>query len=314
MRSTFLLIFSSKILLRAAICSIAFLALAGSAFSETKEVHLVASGGGGYGPFDVDSGGRIERFIANMDGRTPGTLNLRAGFHVDSGVGVFEKLRLEVKKANQILFTSNCYSIHSPSAYSPKCSLQINITEAIADMDGNYSLTVTNNSGKRVKGFSIKKTGFDPLMPDFNSTFTNSCRAAVNLLLENAPITLEKGASVTRNLSVVTSKAGLFNIEAKWHTATLIPNVFVPLKVELLRPDGSVARSETRHSMHAPSSFQKLIIRYTSTAADAERPGRWRLRITNVSNEKIEGFDIRKGNDPNPFVPNLASTFKEECR
>jgi hypothetical protein len=286
----------------------------GNASADTTELFLEQAGGGG-GKFSIDSGGTVERFLSGMSG-FPGTIRLKAGFHVDSGIGEFEKLRLEIKKGNETVYNGSCYSIHAPSDKTPKCDLTINVSSAIADTQGNYVLKVNNNSGKRIKDFSIRKLGLDLLMPDFKSTFTPDCPDSISLGMTGLAVTLNKNSSVTREITGVGRKEGSINLSAKWHTATLIPNVFVKLKIELLRPDGSVAKSVSYYSIHAPSdkspSF-RLPMHYAMTQSDAGMPGRWKIKITNDSDEKIEGFDIEKGGDGNPFVKEFRSTYKVDC-
>lgn len=268
------------------------------------------------GKFSIDSGGTIERFLSGMT-QNQGRIRLKAGFHVDSGVGEFEKLRIEIKKGSETVFNGSCYSIHAPADRTPKCDFTINISATIANIRENYVIKVNNNSGKRIKDFAIRKLGFDPLLPDFQSTFTPDCPNSVNLDMEGATFSLEKGDSETRDLTGVVRKEGKISIKAKWHTATLIPNVFVKLKIELLRPDGTVAKSGSFFSAHAPGDKTpslRLAMTYDMTQSDAGMTGKWKIKVTNNSNDKIEGFNIEKGGDSNPFVSAFNSTYKEDCQ
>jgi hypothetical protein len=133
--------------------------------------------------------------------------------------------------------------------------------------------------------------------------------------MEGSPLTLNKDSSATRDMTGVQRKKGLISLNAKWHTATLIPNVFVKLKIELLRPDGSVATGGSFYSRHAPSDkTPRFFPYYRMTLTDAGMSGTWKIRVTNNSNEKIEGFDIEKGDDVNPFVFAFVSTYREDCK
>lgn len=293
------------------------LVFSGKAFADTTNLFLVTPGGGGTSSkFNVDAGGTIERYIDGMSG-FPGKINLKAGFHVDSGIGEFEKIRLEITKGTAAVYSGSCYSIHAPADRTPKCDLTINITSTIADTDGIYILKVINNSGKRIKDFSIRKLGLDLLMPDFKSTFTPDCPDSIKLDMEGTTLSLNKDSSATRDLTGVGRKEGKIFIKAKWHTATLIPNVFVKLKIDLIRPDGSVARSGSFYSTHAPSDKTpnlRIAMSYDMTQTDAGMTGKWKIKVTNDSSEKIEGFNIEKGSDGNPFVNAFNSTYKADCR
>lgn len=291
------------------------LAASGKTFADTKDLYLQEGG------FDIASGGTIQRIIAGTSGFT-GTMRLKAAFHVDAGFHEFAQLRLELLKVKvnssetRSVYTTSCYSIHAPSDKSPKCDAAITINNATADFPGTYVLKVTNNSGLRIKEFNIKKVGLNPLVPDFKSTFTENCPSSVNLDMEGSTFALDKDSSATRDLLGVSRKEGVIKLQAKWHTATLIPNVFVKLKVELLRPNGTVADSATSYSTHAPSDKQPSFrnsMHYEMTQADAGMTGTWRIRVTNNSNERIEGFNIEKGSDSNPFVRDFKSTYKANC-
>jgi hypothetical protein len=114
---------------------------------------------------------------------------------------------------------------------------------------------------------------------------------------------------------------GDFRIRAKWHTDPLDVfhfGTFHKLTVELLRPDGTIANSETGFSQHAPADkTPKVDFRYTVTAQDAAMAGDWGLQITNnITNNspiRVVDFDINKGLDPNPLLSDFESTFKASC-
>lgn len=296
------------------VCGFSFLVMLFFSQNILAETHNIFIQGDS---ISIDSGGTIDRFLSSMT-NDPGKIRLKAAFHVDSGFNQFEKLRIEIKKGTQSIFMSNCYSIHAPANFTPKCDLTIPISEEIADIRDNYVLKIHNNSGKRIKGFNINKKDFDPLVPDFKSTFTTECPSEVSLRLDGAPLTLEKGEARTREIIGISNKKGRIVIQAKWHTVTLIPNFFVQLKVELLKPNGSVARSGNFYSFHAPLSLSprlyNLAISYPLTQSDSEMTGRWKIRVTNISNDKIDGFDIKKGTDGNPAVKSFISTYKQDCQ
>jgi len=158
----------------------------------------------------------------------------------------------------------------------------------------------------------------------------------VNLDMSGDPLTLEGGSRVTRKLAgraligsddaLIERTDGQFRIKADWDTSwdplvTSTLNAYHPLRVKLLRPDGTVADEEKGFPQHTPadklpSGAVRLHFVYTLTAADALMVGDWKLEIIN-SNEakdifgatkpiKIHNFDIEK------FL-SFSSTFTPEC-
>jgi hypothetical protein len=134
---------------------------------------------------------------------------------------------------------------------------------------------------------------------------------------------LDPNATASRLLrgrlgSVPSSIAGTgqFRIMAKWHTdpADLLHlGSHHPLKVELLRPNGTVGNDEIGFSQHAADKTPKVNFTYTVTAQDATMAGVWGVRITNNSPVRIVDFDLDRGFDPNPGMPNFKSTFQARC-
>lgn len=109
---------------------------------------------------------------------------------------------------------------------------------------------------------------------------------------------------------------GTMRIRAKWHTDPIdLLNFgkFFRLTVALLRPNGSVAASETGFSQHAPADkTPKVNFTYTVTAQDAAQTGQWRIRISSASgNPKIVDFDVERGFDINS--PSFNSKFEPSC-
>jgi len=147
----------------------------------------------------------------------------------------------------------------------------------------------------------------------------------INLDLEGDPVSINAGASVPKNLSghdvasssrLLIAGTGKFTIKGKWHTDPLDIihfNQFFPLTVSLIRPNGTVASSQTGFSQHVPSGHgAKLDFSYIVTAADASLSGAWSLLIKSAgTNPKIVNFDIEKGLDLNS--PSFNSTFLAAC-
>jgi hypothetical protein len=153
----------------------------------------------------------------------------------------------------------------------------------------------------------------------------------VNLDVEG-DIAMNAGASATRTLmgrpligspsTEVIAGTGTFRIRAKWHTDPLDLNPlhfgnYFRARVDLLRPNGTVAASETGFSRHAPADrTPKIDFSYTVTQGDTALTGAWRIRVSNLSgNPRIVGFDVEKGLvDPlAPTLANFNSTFTAGC-
>ena len=160
-------------------------------------------------------------------------------------------------------------------------------------------------------------------------TFGFIKRSSVNLDMEGA-VELNAATDVSKALAghqlignsdrALIAGAGIFRIKAKWHTDPLDLNPlhfgkFFRTRVELLRPNNTVAASEEGFSQHA-STTPKIDFTYTATGADAAMTGAWRVRINNLAgNPRIVGFDIEKGL-VDPLAPTLASfnsTFVPQC-
>ena len=153
----------------------------------------------------------------------------------------------------------------------------------------------------------------------------------VNLDMEG-DVAINAGSNATRALrgrpmvgnpsAELLAGTGSFRIRAKWHTDPLDLNPlhfgnYFRARVELIRPNGSVAASETGFSRHAPADrTPKIDFSYTVTPADAAMTGAWRVRVNNLTgNPRIVGFDVEKGLvDPlAPALANFSSTFSPGC-
>jgi hypothetical protein len=107
------------------------------------------------------------------------------------------------------------------------------------------------------------------------------------------------------------STPGSVTLQAKWHVPGLLPT-FKPLKIYLFRPDGTTAKSGVYYSMHS-STGTKLDFYHIVNFQDAAQTGQWKLKIVNIGDTRIEGFNIQKGNDINPMVPAFKSIFTTAC-
>lgn len=164
-----------------------------------------------------------------------------------------------------------------------------------------------------------------------NVTFGFMKPGTTNLDMEG-DVALNAGTSVTRNISghqlvgnsdrALIAGTGVFRIRAKWHTDPLDLNPahfnhYFKAKVELLRPNNTVAASEEGFSRHSPTAnTPKIDFSYTATAADQVLTGAWKVRVSNLAgNPRIVGFDLEKGL-VDPLAPTLAgfnSTFTPQC-
>lgn len=243
-----------------------------------------------------------------------GTLKLKFKWHAVNLIpNTFNRLNIVVKHGTTTLETQNgCYSRHSDK--TPKCDVNINVTQDEADDNGNWVLIITNNSDQEVIGFDIRKGGdINPFVPNFNSVYTPNCPNTVNLDMEGTTLTLPKGNTAERKIFGIDNAPGVLRLKAKWHAVNLIPNTFNSLKIQLLKPNGDVAVSGTYYSIHSNKS-PKFDITYNITAADAALTGDWKLKITNNSNDDVIGFNIEKeSGDINPLVPNFFSSYKATC-
>lgn len=263
----------------------------------------------------VPKGNTVARKIYGVPS-VGGTLRLRFKWHAVSLIpNTFNPLKVVVKHGSQALSTKNaCYSTHSNR--SPKCDVVLNISQLEAQRSGSWSIVVTNNSNDEVIGFNIEKSGdVNPLVPNFRSVYTPDCPDTVNLDLEGAgTTTITKGGSTTRRIFGIGNSAGVLRLKAKWHAISIVPNAFAALKIELLRPNGSVARTGTYYSIHSnqPGKFD---LTYNMSQAEAQQPGSWSLRVTNNSNYETIGFNIvRESAEINPLVPSFRSTYKANCQ
>ncbi|HBE83052.1 MAG: hypothetical protein JNK51_13520 [Blastocatellia bacterium] len=244
-----------------------------------------------------------------------GSLKLKYKWHAVNIIpNTFNSLKVEVRKGSTVLSSKpSCYSTHSNK--TPKCDITLNVTQAQAEASGNWTIVVTNNSNDEVIAFNIEKgSDVNPMVPNFKSVYTPNCPNTVNLDLEGAgTTTITKGSVVTRKVFGIGKSAGDLLLRGKWHAVNIVPNTFAPLKIELLKPNGSVAKTGTYYSFHSNQS-PKLNFEYAISAADAALTGQWSLRITNNSNFEVIGFNITKeSGEINPLVPFFTSTYKAKC-
>jgi hypothetical protein len=130
--------------------------------------------------------------------------------------------------------------------------------------------------------------------------------------MQGTTLDLDKGNEATRTIGAI-NKAGNLWLRAKWHVPGPVPT-YNKLKISVLRPDESVAlASKEYYSYHYQEGSLKFNVNLLITGANVGLSGSWKLKIVNDSNHKIEGFNIRKEGDINPFVPEFSSIFTTKC-
>lgn len=290
------------------IAALILVALAGTSFADNISLDMEGS------TATIPKGNTVERKVFGIPSGIPGSLKLKMKWHAVNIIpNTFNALKVQVLHGNDVLKTTTCYSVHSNK--SPKCDFTVNVTQSEADQSGSWKLKVTNNSNDEVIAFNIEKgSDINPLVPNFKSFYTPDCPDTVNLDMEGTTLTLGKGNTQTRKIYGIGKSAGVLRMRAKWHAVNLIPNTFNSLKIELLKPNGNVAKTGTHFSLHSNKS-PKFDFTYNISASDAALPGNWTLRITNNSNDEVIGFNIEKeSGEINPLVPNFFSSYKANCQ
>jgi hypothetical protein len=261
-------------------------------------------------PLTIAKGNSVTKKINGIPAGTPGSISLQIKWHAMTLVpNTFEKLKIEILHGSNVVLTKQCYSIHADK--EPKCYLfpLTSNDEVEFKRSGDWKIRATNNSNNDVNGFNIKKEGTDlnPFVPGFVSTFEANCSVRY-LGISGAPVNIAPRSTVERELFGMIFGAGEMHLKAKWHIGVITPNVFDQLKVEVIY-DGTVLATDYGYSIHS-NEANKLDLKLNSNGGDVFK---WKLRITNDTGLQVNGFDIEKGNDSNPFVPSFRSTFKPSC-
>jgi hypothetical protein len=111
---------------------------------------------------------------------------------------------------------------------------------------------------------------------------------------------------------------GIVRILARWHTDpadSANRDKGFKGRVELLRPDGSVAASKTGYSQDASKAdMPKVDFEYRVKARDLALPGAWRVRFKNTTTAvRFVDLGIAKGSDTDASAPAFTSTFTPGC-
>lgn len=280
---------------------------AGAAFADDIRINMQGS------TATIPKGNTIGRNLYNIPPGIPGQIRLRLKWHAVNVIPTFNTLQVRLRHGSRTLVSRTCYSQHADK--TPKCTINYTVSQTEANRSGTWNLRVTNNSGFEVFGFDVEKgSDINPFVPNFRSVYRPNCPSTVNLDMEGTTLTLTKGSTQIRRLYRIGSAAGRLRLRAKWHAVNILPT-YNRLRIELLKPNGVVARSGNYYSIHAPrDKTPKFSIIYDMSAADAALPGQWKLRITNNSGYEVMGFNIEKeSGELNPLVPNFRSTYKATC-
>lgn len=267
----------------------------------------------------IAKGNTITRSISGIPDGIPGTLKLRLKWHAVNLIpNTFNVLKVSLKHGSStVIAETNCFSIHSNK--TPKCSFDKNISQEEANRDGNWVLTITNNSNDEVIGFNIAKESGDinPLVPSFKSVYVPDCPNTVNLNMEGTTLTLGRGNTQERKIFGIGKAAGVIKLRIKWHAVALLPT-FNRLKIELFDSNGNRVDTASGNffSTHAPfGNTPQYEFTINATAAQTSGPNTWKLKITNNSDQEVIGFNIEKeSGDINPQVPSFKSTYKANCQ
>jgi hypothetical protein len=119
---------------------------------------------------------------------------------------------------------------------------------------------------------------------DITFSFVDPPPAVISV--EGSAIALGKGANASKNIGVADSfrHPGTVTIKSSWtHNPLTQP---LALKFEIVRPDGSVAKSFVGYGTNSAGS-PKLDFNYVLTVADTKQNGVWKLRISNNTEHDI---------------------------
>jgi hypothetical protein len=261
----------------------------------------------------VPKGNTITFKITQIPPGIPGTLKLQIKWHTDNLLPTYAPLRVELRHGSAVVLSArNCYSLHSASTHTPKCSYSINVTAAEAARAGDWTIVATNNSEFEVTKFDVRRHYSDPpTVPEFHSTYTTDCSGTATLDMEGSTLSLLKGSTQERRIFGIGAANGEVALFMKWHADNLIPNTFHPLKIEVMNGTSVVASSNC-YSWHAYGFRAPYCdIKFQSGSRPASG---WKLRVTNNANDAAKEFNIRKEGDPNPFVRELSSTYRAVCQ
>lgn len=134
----------------------------------------------------------------------------------------------------------------------------------------------------------------------------------VNIRMEGSTATIPKGNTVTRKIIGIPKIEGTVKLKFKWHAVHIIPNTFNALKVVFKHGTTTLKTQNSCFSNHS-NKTPKCNFDLNISRAEAEKTANWTLEVTNNSGEEVISFDIEKGSDINPAVPNFKSVYSPNC-
>ncbi len=117
-------------------------------------------------------------------------------------------------------------------------------------------------------------------------TFSFVDLTAIQIDVEDKSINLAKGRQAMRNIGNADSfnHPGVITVRASWLHSLI--NLVLPLKLELVRPDGSIAKTLVGYALNS-SGRPRLDFNHNITVAEAKQTGAWKLRISNDTEHDI---------------------------
>jgi hypothetical protein len=136
--------------------------------------------------------------------------------------------------------------------------------------------------------------------------------ASMPLSLQDAPLSISKGSSVTKKITGIPfAVQGKIYFKVKWHAENLLP-AYNRLTIKLLHGSTEMM-TKTCYSVHSPEG-DKCYFEFAVTQAESLKALDWKLVVTNGQSHHVTGFNIRKElTDVNPLVPNIQSIFVPSC-
>ena len=140
------------------------------------------------------------------------------------------------------------------------------------------------------KGWSVRVKSKDGQIPparvfgEIILSFIDS--PAVGIAVEGQPFDLKREGQIIRQIGAAETfrHTGVVNIRSSWtHNPLAQP---LALKFELVRPDGSVAKSLIGYGINSTAD-PKMDFDYRIVIADTKQTGAWRLRVTNNTEQEI---------------------------
>ncbi len=119
---------------------------------------------------------------------------------------------------------------------------------------------------------------------DITFSFVDPTATAIDV--EGQSISLAKGGQTTKSIGNADSlnHPGIIVVRASWLDSLV--NLVLPLKFELVRPDGSIAKTLIGYGMNSNGN-PRLNFSHNITVSEAKQNGVWKLRISNNTEHDI---------------------------